>query len=134
MDRYRWNILGLCEMKWKNFGERTTQEGHKVLFSGKENRHKHGNGFLVHNDIMNTVMGCCPVSFNITKVQVYAPTSDYNDRAIEKHQDKLQNVIYQTSMKDILVMQRDWNAKVGKDAHENCQGIVDPSAMMKQRR
>ena len=21
MDRYRWNILGLCEMRWKNFGE-----------------------------------------------------------------------------------------------------------------
>ena len=23
-DRYRWNILGLCEMRWKNFGENTT--------------------------------------------------------------------------------------------------------------
>ena len=36
MDRYRWNILGLCEMRWKNFGETTTEEGHKVFFSGKE--------------------------------------------------------------------------------------------------
>ena len=35
MDRYRWNILGLCEMRWKNFGE-TTEEEHKVFFSGKE--------------------------------------------------------------------------------------------------
>ena len=25
--RYRWNILGLCEMRWKNFGETTTEEG-----------------------------------------------------------------------------------------------------------
>ena len=30
MDRYRWNILGLCEMRWNNFGETTTEEGHKV--------------------------------------------------------------------------------------------------------
>ena len=30
MDRYRWNILGLCEMRWKNFCETTTEEGHKV--------------------------------------------------------------------------------------------------------
>ena len=30
MDRYRWNILGFCEMRWKNFGETTTEEGHKV--------------------------------------------------------------------------------------------------------
>ena len=32
MDRYRWNILGLCEIRWKNFGETTTEEGHKVFF------------------------------------------------------------------------------------------------------
>ena len=35
MDRYRWNILGICEMKWKNFGKTTTEEGNKVFFSGK---------------------------------------------------------------------------------------------------
>ena len=38
-DRYRWNILGLCEIRWKNFGETTTEEGHKVFFSGKEDKH-----------------------------------------------------------------------------------------------
>ena len=32
MDRYRWNILGLCEMRWENFGETTTEEGHKIFF------------------------------------------------------------------------------------------------------
>ena len=42
MDRYRWNILGLCEMKWKNFGETTTEEEHKVFFCGKEHKHEHG--------------------------------------------------------------------------------------------
>ena len=35
MDRYRWNILGLCEMRWKNFGETITEEEHKVFFNGK---------------------------------------------------------------------------------------------------
>ena len=35
MDRYRWNILGPCEMRWKNYGETTTEEGHKAFFSGK---------------------------------------------------------------------------------------------------
>ena len=28
MDRYRWNVLGLCEMRWKYFGKTTTEEGH----------------------------------------------------------------------------------------------------------
>ena len=82
MDRHRWNILRLCEMRWKNFGETTTEEGHKVFFSEKEDKHEHGVGFLVHEDTVNTVMGCRPVSsrfitvrlrtapFNITIVKV----------------------------------------------------------------
>ena len=35
MDRCRWNILGLCEMRWKNFGGTTTEERHKAFFSEK---------------------------------------------------------------------------------------------------
>ena len=116
MDRYRWKILGLCEMRWKNFGKTTTEEGQKVSFSGKEDKHEHGVGFLVHKDIVKTVMGCCPVSsrlitirlrvvpFNITIIQAYAPTSDYDDNKIEEFYDQIQNVIDQTPKKDILVV------------------------------
>ena len=125
-------------MRWKNFGETTTEEGHKVFFSGKEDKHEHGVGFLVHKDIVNTVMGCRPVSsrlitirlraapFNITIIQAYAPISDYDDNKIEELSDQLQNVIDQTPKKDILVVQGDWNAKVGRDACRNWQGICGP--------
>ena len=83
-------------------------------------------------------MGCRPVSsrlitihlravpFNITIVQAYAPTSDYDDNEIEEFYDQLQNVIDQTPTKDILVAQGDWNAKVGWDVCGNCQGICGP--------
>ena len=36
------------------------------------------------------------------------------------------NVIDQTPKKEILVVQGDWNVKVGKDAYENWQGICGP--------
>ena len=26
MSRYHWNIVGLCEMRWKNFGEMSTEQ------------------------------------------------------------------------------------------------------------
>ena len=93
---------------------------------------------FVHKDIVNTVMGCRPVSsrlitirlrevlFNITIVQAYAPTSDYDDNKIEEFYDQLQVVIDQTPKKDILVVQGDWNAKVGKDDFGNWQGICGP--------
>ena len=54
MDRYRWNILELCEMRWKNVGETTIEEGHKVFFSGKEDKHEHGVELLVRKDITRT--------------------------------------------------------------------------------
>ena len=87
---------------------------------------------------MNTVMGCRPVfsrlitirlraaPFNITIVQVYAPMSDYEDNEMEEFYDQLQNVIDQTPKKDILLVQGDWNAKLGKDARGNWQGICGP--------
>ena len=30
------SILGLCEIRWKNSGETTIEEGHKVFFGGKK--------------------------------------------------------------------------------------------------
>ena len=63
------------------------------------------------------------VPFNITIAQVYAPTSGYKDNEIEEFCDQLQNVTDQTLKMDILVVQGDWNAKVGKDACGNWQGI-----------
>ena len=98
----------------------------------------HDVGFLVHKNIVNTVMGCHPVSssfitirlravpFNIIIVQAYAQTSDYDENEIEEFYDQLQNAIDQTPKKGILVVQRDWNAKVGRDACGNWQGICRP--------
>ena len=38
MDRYSWNILGICEMRWKNFNEATTRKD--TRFSSVEKRIK----------------------------------------------------------------------------------------------
>ena len=125
MNRYHWNILGLCEVRWKNFGETTTLEGHKLFFSGHEDRHMQGVGFLIHKNTAKCVMGCHPISsriitirikaspFNITIIQAYAPTTDHDDEEVEDFYEQLQDVIEQTPKKDILVVQGDWNAKVG---------------------
>ena len=101
MDRCKWNVLGLCEMRWKNFGERTTEEGQSSV--EKRINTSMALDFFVH--IVNTVIGCCPVSsrlitihlrkdpLNITVVQAYVQLSDYDDNEREKFYDRLQNVI-----------------------------------------
>ena len=57
IKRYQWNILGLCEERWKNFGETSTSDGHKLFFSGREDRHEHGVGFFIHKDTVDAIMG-----------------------------------------------------------------------------
>ena len=72
MRRYRWSVLGLCEVRWRNSGETTTQDGHKLYFSGKEDRHENGVGFLVHKEAVNTVMGCQPISSRLITIRLRA--------------------------------------------------------------
>ena len=60
--------------------------------------------------------------FNITTIQAYAPTTDYDDDDIEDFYDQLQEAIDQAPEKEILVVQGDWNAKIGDDASENWKG------------
>ena len=121
-----------------------------LFFSGREDRHENGVGFLITKDTVNAIIGCRQVSsrhiaiclkaspFNITIIQVYvpttdyydddiedfyyAPTTDYYDDDIEDFYDQLQEVIDQTSKKDILVVQGDWNARTGEDASKNSKG------------
>ena len=49
--------------------------------------------------------------FNITVIQVYAPTS--NNEEVEQFYEDLQDLLELTSKKDVLFIIRDWNAKVG---------------------
>ena len=140
MDRYRWNILRRCETRWKNFGE-TTEEGHKVYFSGKEDKHEHGVGFLVHKDIVNTVMGSRPVSsrlitirlravpFNITIVQAYAPTSDYDDKEIEYSMTSYRTSLIRHRRRTFLLCKETVMQNWARMLVETGKAFVDPSAM-----
>ena len=51
--------------------------------------------------------------FNITVIQVYAPTSNAEEAEVEKFYEDLQDLLELTTKKDVLFMIGDWNAKVG---------------------
>ena len=38
MDQMNWNVLGISEMRWKGIGEGTTEDGHKIWYSGNEKK------------------------------------------------------------------------------------------------
>ena len=51
--------------------------------------------------------------FNITVIQVYAPTSNTEESEVEWFYEDLQDLLELTPPKDILFIIGDWNAKVG---------------------
>ena len=51
--------------------------------------------------------------FNITVIQVYAPTSNAEEAEVEQFYEDLQDVLQLTPEKDVLFIIGDWNAKVG---------------------
>ena len=51
--------------------------------------------------------------FNITVIQVYAPTRDDEEAEVKWFDDDLQDLLELTPKKDVIFIIGDWNAKVG---------------------
>ena len=80
---------------------------------------------MVNRRVQNAVLGCNlnnnrmtsvrlqGKSFNITVIQVYAPTSNAEEAEVEWFYEDLQDLLELTSPKDVLFITGDWNAKVG---------------------
>ena len=128
MKRYKWNIIGLSEIRKKGTNEIQINEGHILHYISNENRHIDEVGFLINKEnvkmIMNfnqfnervATMRLHATPFNVTIIQVYAPTTDHSDEEIEHFYNKLQSTISEIDKSDIIVIQGDWNATIGKDA------------------
>jgi len=61
---------------------------------------------------------------NITVIQIYAPTSTSSESEIEQFYAELCSAIDDTPKKDVLIVQGDWNAKVGPDAYRDYAGTI----------
>ena len=78
---------------------------------------------MVNKRVRNAVLGCSLKNdrmisvrfqgkpFNITVIQVYAPTS--NSEEAEQFYEDLQDLLELTAKKDVLFIIGDWNAKIG---------------------
>ena len=51
--------------------------------------------------------------FNITVIQVCAPTSNAEETEVERFYEDLQELLELTPKKDVIFIIGDWNAKVG---------------------
>ena len=64
--------------------------------------------------------------FNITVIQVYAPTTNAKEAEVEGFYDDLQDLLELIPQKDVLFITGDWNAKVGSQEIPGVTGQFDP--------
>ena len=94
MARVSINILGISELKWTGMGEFNSDD-HYISYCGQESLRRNGVAIIVNKRVQNAVLGCTLKSdrmisvrfqgkpFNITIIQVYAPTSNAREGEVE---------------------------------------------------
>ena len=87
MARVNIDILGISELIWTEMGE-FNPEDHYIYYYGQESLRRNGVAIIVNKRVQNAVLGCSLKNdrmisvhfqgkpFNITVIQVYAPTSN----------------------------------------------------------
>ena len=87
MARVNIDILGISELKWTGMGE-FNSDNHYIYYCGQESLRRNRIALTVNRRVWNAVLGCnlnndrmisvCLQGkpFNITVIQIYAPTSN----------------------------------------------------------
>ena len=123
MARVNVDILAISEVKWTGMGEFNSDD-HYIYYCGKESLRRNGVAIMVNKRVQNAVLGCNLKNdrvisvrlqgkpFNITVIQVYAPTSNANGAEVEWFYEDIQNLLELTPKRDVLFISGVWNAKV----------------------
>ena len=118
-----WGIdLDYCDLEW--FALETNRD-HSVIFEIAP-RYCISDSFVDYDGYSISSKGLLPTVvdimisvhfqgkiFNITVIQVYAPTSNAEEAEVEQFYEDLQDLLEVTPQKDVLFLIGDWNAEVG---------------------
>ena len=124
MARMNINILGINELKWNGMvtqmtiisttvGKNPLEEMEQPSQSTRVQNAVHGCNIKNDRKISVNFQG---KPFNITIIQVYAPTSNAEEAEVKRFYEDLQDLLELTPKKDALFIIGDWNAKVGKNS------------------
>ena len=95
MARVNIDILGISDLRWTGMGEFNSDD-HYIYYCGQESLRRNGVAIIVNKRVQNAVRGCSLKNnrmisvhfqgkpFNITVIQVYAPTSNAEEAEVER--------------------------------------------------
>ena len=124
MARVSIDILGISELRWTGMGKFNSDD-YYIYYSGQESSRRNGVVIIVNKRVQNAVFWCSLKNdrmislrfqskpFNITVIQVCAPTSNTEQAEVKWFYEDLQDPLELIPQKDVLFIIGNWNAKVG---------------------
>ena len=118
MARENIDNLGVSELKWPGMGE-FNSDYHYIYYCGQESLRRNGVALIVNKRVQNAVLGCNLKNdriisvhfqgkpFNITVIQVYAPTTNAEEAAVDQFYEDLEDLLELTPKKDVLFITGD---------------------------
>ena len=94
MARVNIDILGISELKWTGMDDLNLDD-HYIYYCGQESLRRNGVALIVNQRVQDAILGCSLKNdrmisvhfqgkpFNITVIQVYAPTSNAEEVEVE---------------------------------------------------
>ena len=115
MVRINIDILGISELKWVRMGKFNSDD-HYIYYCGQEYHRRNGVALIINKRIQSAVLGCNLKNdkmivvcfqgkpFNITVIQVYAPTTDAKEAEIDQFCEDLEYLLEFTPQKKIFYL------------------------------
>ena len=115
MARVNIDILGISELQWTRMGEFNSDD-HCIYYCGQESLRRNGVAIMVNRRVRNAVLGGNVKNermisvhfqgkpFNITVIQVYAPTSNAEEAEVERFYEDLQDLLELTHKTDVYYL------------------------------
>ena len=122
----------MCDVRWTGAGLITSDE-YTVIYSGGH-KHERGVGILLDEQRSKCLIGYWTISdrimlvklkgkpFDISIIQVYAPTADKSEEEHEQFYNDLEMAKSQCKSRDIVIVMGDFNVKVGDERYEDTVG------------
>ncbi|CAH2300986.1 Hypothetical predicted protein [Pelobates cultripes] len=138
LTRLNIEILGVSELKWTGMGD-FTSDNHHIFYCGQESHRRNGVAIIVNHWVGKAVLSYNPINdrmisiqievkpFNITVIQVYAPTMDVEEAEIDQfYEDRRYSTHdrYNTKKRFYYPI-GDWNVKVGNQKTPGITGKLD---------
>ena len=110
------DILGISDLEWTGKGKFNSDD-HYIYYCGQESLRRNGVAIIFNKRVQNAVLGCNLKNdrmislcfqgkpFNITVIQVYAPTSNAEEAEVEQFYEDLQDLLELTPKQDVLPSQ-----------------------------